>query len=163
AAGTPILISENFYRQGDRYREENGEKIDRFITGEFIAGTVYGCQVVVTNPTSARQKLSVLIQLPIGAIPVGNRQTTTTPMRERHTYQPALWSYSLYHNAPAAAGQYLLHVDQIVNECGGLIQSPLLSVDPVARHQYEHLEYKPLINARAHSLGHRRQIVNARL
>jgi hypothetical protein len=84
-------------------------------------------------------------------------------LRERHTYQPTLWSYAIYHNAPAAARQYLLHVDQIVNECGGPIQSPLLSVDPVARHQYEHLEYKPLVNARAHSLGHRRQIVNARL
>jgi hypothetical protein len=33
-------------------------------------------------------------------------------------------------------------------------------VDPVARHQYEHLEYKPLVNARAHALGNRRQIVN---
>jgi hypothetical protein len=35
-----------------------------------------------------------------------------------------------------------------------------LTVDPVARHQYEHLEYRPLVNARAHSLGSRRQIVN---
>jgi hypothetical protein len=41
--------------------------------------------------------------------------------------------------------------------------SPLLTVDPVARHQYEHLEYKPLVNARAHSLGQQRQIVNARI
>jgi hypothetical protein len=41
----PILISQNFHRQGDRYREENGEKINKFLTGEFVAGTVYGCQV----------------------------------------------------------------------------------------------------------------------
>ncbi|HTN76385.1 MAG TPA: hypothetical protein VL096_14100, partial [Pirellulaceae bacterium] len=34
--------------------------------------------------------------------------------------------------------------------------------DPVARRSYEHLEYKPLVNARAHSLGQRRQIVNDR-
>jgi hypothetical protein len=33
----------------------------------------------------------------------------------------------------------------------------------VARHQYEHLEYKPLVSARVHSLGQRRQIVNVRL
>ena len=39
----------------------------------------------------------------------------------------------------------------------------ILTIDPVARHQYEHLEYKPLVNARAHSLGKRRQIVNDRL
>src|SRR5439155_11821009 len=39
AAGpTPILISQNFYRQADRYRDENGERLDRFIIGEIIAG-----------------------------------------------------------------------------------------------------------------------------
>src|SRR5207249_9314296 len=262
---------QNFYRLGDRYREENGEKIDKFVTGEFLVQTVYGCQVVVTNPTSARQRLSVLIQLPVGAVPVSNGQFTKSVMldlepyrtqaidyffyfplpgkaaqfvqfpvhvakndkfivaaspaafdvvekpskldtsswefvsqngtaeevlallsrenvhalnlekiafrmkdrtffeavlqllRDRHAYQATLWSYSLLHNDPAAARQYLAHVEQVVTECAGPIRSPLLAVDPVARHQYEHLEYKPLANARAHSLGHRRQIVNNRL
>src|SRR5439155_7090870 len=84
-------------------------------------------------------------------------------LRERHAYQSTLWSYALLHNVPAAARQYLLHVEQIVAECGGPIRSPLLTVDPVARHQYEHLEYKPLVNARVHSLGQRRQIVNGPL
>src|SRR5207247_4636036 len=81
-------------------------------------------------------------------------------LRERHAYNATLWSFALFHNAPEAARQYLLHVEQLVAECGGPIRSPLLTVDPVARHQYEHLEYKPLVNARAHSLGQRRQIVN---
>jgi hypothetical protein len=266
-AQTPILISQNFYRLGDRYREENGEKIDKFVTGEFLIQTVYGCQVVVTNPTSARQRLSVLIQIPVGSVPVSNGQFTKSVMldlepyrtqaidyffyfpmpgkfvqfpvhvaknerfivaappatfavvekpskldtsswefvsqngtaeevlallsrenvhalnlekiafrmkdraffeavlqllRERHAYQATLWSYSLFHNDSEAARQYLAHVEQIVNECGGPIRSPLVTVDPVARHQYEHLEYKPLVNARAHSLGQRRQIVNNR-
>jgi hypothetical protein len=261
AAGqTPILISQNFYRQSDRYREENGERFDKFVTGEFLVHTVYGCQVVITNPTSARQKLSVLMQLPVGAVAVANGQFTKTLMldlepyrtqaidyffyfplpgrfahfpvhvaknekfiaaaqpvmfdvvekpsqldtasweyvsqngtsaqvlallarenihaldlekiafrmkdraffeavlqllRERHAYHATLWSYALFHNVPAAARQYLLHTEQIVAECGGPIRSPLLTVDPVARHQYEHLEYKPLANARAHSLGQR--------
>jgi hypothetical protein len=83
-------------------------------------------------------------------------------LQERHTYQPTLWSYGLLHDDPAAISQYLAHVDPIVAECGGPIKSPLLTVDPVARHLYEHLEYKPLVNARAHSLGQRRQIVNAK-
>src|SRR5207244_944732 len=84
-------------------------------------------------------------------------------LRQRHTYNATLWSYGLLHNLPEPARQYLLHVEQIVAECGGPIRSPLLTVDPVVRHQYEHLEYKPLVNARAHALGQRRQIVNARL
>src|SRR5205823_15024619 len=31
------------------------------------------------------------------------------------------------------------------------------------RHQYEHLECRPLVNGRCHALGKRRQIVNPRL
>src|SRR5262249_27059561 len=29
ASTTPILVSQNFYRHGDRFREENGEKYDK--------------------------------------------------------------------------------------------------------------------------------------
>jgi hypothetical protein len=265
AAQTPILISQNFFRQGDRYRQENGERIDKFITGEFIVATVYGCQVVVTNPTSSRQKLSVLLQVPVGAIPVGNGQPTKSLMfdlepyhtqaieyffyfplpgkfahfpvqvarnekliaaaqpvtfdvvekpskldtssweyvsqngtndevlallgrenvfalnlekiafrmkdraffeavlqllRERHAFNATLWSYGLFHNIPEAARQYLLYTEQLVAECGGPLRSSLLTIDPVTRLYYEHLEYKPLVNSRVHALGQRRQIVN---
>ncbi len=261
----PILISQNFYRNGDRFREENGEKFDKFVSAEFVVHTVYGCQVVVTNPTSSRQKLSVLLQLPLGAIPVLNGQftrsvpidlepyrtqtidyffyfpragkfphfpvhvakneqyvtsaqpftfnvvdkptkidttswdyvsqhgtnedvlaflnrenvralnldkiafrmkdflffeATTKLLQERHLYQPTLWSYGIFHNHVPSARQFLLHADALVNEAGGPIESTLLKIDPIARHQYEHLEYKPLVNARAHSLGRKRQIVN---
>jgi hypothetical protein len=263
----PILVSQNLYKLSDRYRQENGEQVDKFVTEEFVIHTVYGCQVVVTNPTSARQKLSVLLQIPRGAIPVLNSQATRTAhvtlepyhtqtidyhfyfptagkfphypvhvsknedliafaqpftfnvvdkptkidtesweyvsqyasndevlkflsahninslnlekiafrMREpaffsaaiqlltqRHVYQHTLWSYSLMHNVPSAAREFLQYADQIVNECGGRLVSPLLTVDPVARHTFEHLEYKPLVNARAHSLGKHRQILNNR-
>jgi hypothetical protein len=261
----PILVSQNFYRNGDRFRDENGEKLDKFVSGEFIVHTVYGCQVVVTNPTSSRQKLTVLLQLPIAAMPVANGQYTrsvaldlepyrtqtidyffyfpkpgkfahfpvqvakneqfviaaqpttfdvvekptrldtsswdyvsqngtneevlaylsrenvqalnldkiafrmkergffevvTRLLAERHVYHPTLWSYGILHADLTTARQFLLHSDQLVAMCGGPIASTLLTIDPVARHQYEHLEYKPLVNARAHSLGNRRQIVN---
>src|SRR5262249_12834850 len=87
-------------------------------------------------------------------------ETVLPLLRERHVYHQTLWSYAIYHNSLAAARQYLLHNEQIVAECGGPIKCALLTIDPVARHQYEHLEYKPLVNARAHSLGKQRQIVN---
>jgi hypothetical protein len=260
-----ILVSQNFYRHGDRYKDENGERLDKFVTDEFVIQTVYGCQVVVTNPTPSRQRLSVLIQVPVGAMPVSNGQPTKTvhldlepyhtqivdyqfyfpksgqfahfpvhvakaealvaaaapfsfnvvdkptkldteswdyvaqngsaeqvfamigrenihaldldkiafrmrdkaffetalaTVQERHAFNATLWSYGIYHNDLPAARQYLAHVDTIVNECGGPIDSSLLTVDPVGRHQFEHLEYRPILNARAHSLGHVRQIVN---
>jgi hypothetical protein len=86
--------------------------------------------------------------------------TVITLLNERHLFQPTLWSYGLFHGEVPAARQYLLHQDNLVAEAGGPIESTLLTIDPVARHQYEHLEYKPLVNARAHSLGRKRQIVN---
>ncbi len=264
---TQILVNENFYRAGDRYRDENGERFDKFVTQEFVIHTVYGCQVVVTNPTPSRQRLSVLIQIPVGAIAVANGQptksvlldlepyrtqivdyqfyfpksgqfphfpvqvakaetlvaaaapftfnvvdkptkldteswdyvsqngtdeqvvaflnrenvnaldlekiafrmkdkaffeTVITLLEQRHVYNATLWSYAVLHNITPTAREYFAHLDQVVAWCGGPIVSPLLVVDPVARYQYEHLEYKPLVNARAHSLGHVRQIVNGR-
>jgi hypothetical protein len=264
---SPVLISQNFYRLGDRFRQENGEKTDKFVTGEFVIEAVYGCEVVVTNSSSAKQKLAVLVQLPTGSVPVGNAKFTRTVqlelepyrtqtidvlfyfpgpgqfvdfpvhvardekllaaaepanfdvvakptkidteswdyvsqegtteqllallnreniqtldlekiafrmrdqatfesvirlLRERHIYQNTLWSYGLFHNAPAVAREYLLHAESIVVACAGPIRSPLLVIDPIARRQYQHLEYKPLVNARTHALGKRRQIVNAK-
>ncbi|HND51037.1 MAG TPA: hypothetical protein PLV92_01520, partial [Pirellulaceae bacterium] len=268
AAGTPILVSQNFFRANDRYREENGERSDKFVKEEFLTHVVYGCQVVVTNPTSARQKLNVLLQIPRGAMAVANGQATRTQfvtlepynaqtieyffyfpaagqfihypvhvakneeliasaqpfefkvvdeptkvdteswehvsqngspadviaflnkanlgrinlekiafrmkdkaffeqviglLAERHVYHPTLWSYGFVHQATGAMGEFLKHQDAIANICGGRLQCPLLTIDPVVRHMYEHLEYKPLVNARAHTLGARRQIVNQRL
>ncbi len=58
---------------------------------------------------------------------------------------------------------YLEHVNEFVAQCGTYLNSPLLKIDPVARYTYQHLDYRPLVNARAHRLGQRREIVNNRL
>jgi hypothetical protein len=56
----------------------------------------------------------------------------------------------------------LQHSDPFVAQCGSYIDSPLLTIDPVARKSYQHMDYRPLVNARAHQLGRRRQILNDR-
>jgi len=264
----PVLVGQNFYKPNDRFIDVNGERTDKYVTGEFIINTVYGCQVVVTNPTSTRQRLSVLVQVPTGAIPVANGMMTRTVsvdlepyrthtvdfqfyfpragrfthypahvskaervvavastaqievlekprsldttswdylsqfgtddeviavmnrencsalnlekiafrmkdrgffekaislLKSRHVFHATLWSYGIFHNATAPAREYLAHHDAFVVRCGGPIDTPLLTVDPVERFSYEHLEYKPLVNARTHALGNRRQIVNGAL
>ncbi len=261
-----ILVNQNFYKADDRYRDENGERSEKYVTAEFVIHTVYGCQVVVTNPTPSRQKLAVLLQIPVGSLPLAGGKPTRTVLLDlepyrtqtidysfyfpqsgqfahfpvqvakneklvataapftfnvvdkptkldteswdyvsqngtpeqviaflerenvnalnleriawrmkdaayfktvvgllanRHVYNSTLWSYSLLHNEVTAARTFLQYADQLYNETGqGPLTSPLVSYDPVLRHTYEHLEYKPLINARAHSLGSQRQIVN---
>jgi hypothetical protein len=262
-----VLVGQTYFRQGERHRIVDGEQVDLHVTEEFLVHTVYGCQVVITNPNSSRQKLNVLLQIPQGAIPVLNGRGTKsvsltlepyhtqtieyffyfpaagqfphfpvhvghkadlvafappftlnvveqpsrvdeeswdfvsqsgTPeavltyldthnvelldldqiawrmheatffdavvsrLAARHVYNHTLWSYALKHNAPAAAREYLQHCDDVVELVGGRLRSPLLTVDPLLRRSFEHLEYRPLVNARAHALGKRRQIVNDR-
>ncbi len=266
--GAQLLVSQNFYRHGDRYIEQAGEKIDKFVSAEFLTGVVYGCQVVVTNPSSSRQKLDLLFQIPQGAIPVLQTQATKslpvalepyhtqtfdfqfyfpaagkfphypvhlsrnfktaasaepftfnvvpratqadkasweyvsqnsepaevigfleqnnlytlnldlmawrlsdvdfakkalTLLRTRHVYHPTTWSYALQHNITEGVTDYLMHADGFLAQCGAYIDCALIKHDPVERRIYQHLEYSPLINARAHQLGARRQIMNDKL
>jgi hypothetical protein len=265
---TPVLVTQNLYRDDDRYVEEGGERRDKLVTGDLLKQVVYGCQVVVTNPTSSRQKLDVLLQIPFGALPVAAARHThslrvtlepyhtwtadylfyfpragTFPhypvhaardekvvafaetrtltvldapaavdltswevlsqqgtsaevlerlrqanlgrlqldriawrmrdrsffdqaiavLEERHGYDATLWSYALHHGVATAAREYLKGRDDFVAQCGAALESPLLTIDPVERRSLEHLEYAPLINARAHRLGKSRQILNDRL
>jgi hypothetical protein len=78
---------------------------------------------------------------------------------ERFTYHHALWSYALYHQDEGRMSDYLER-SPMAGRVGFYFESPMLSVDPVERKWYQHLEYKPLVNARAHQLGKTRKILN---
>lgn len=82
-------------------------------------------------------------------------------LSRRHHYQHLLWSYGIHHQVPTVISQYLQH-SSYAEQCGDYLKSELLTLDPVCRGRYEHLEYKPLVNARAHRLGGRRKILNHR-
>ena len=84
-------------------------------------------------------------------------------LTNRHAFDHTLWSYSIMHNDVATANEYLQSSDSFVAATGKQLESPLLTIDPVLRHTYQHREYRPLINARAHQLGKRRQILNDRM
>ena len=264
---TPILISQNYFRHGDRFIQVGNERRDKFITDEFLVQTVYGCEVVVTNPSSAPRKLDVLFEIPVGAIPVlsGHKtnseylrlegyntetiefyfyfpvvgtysqfpvhassseqllaaadavefkvvktlskidttswayvsqngsdeqvleyltvnnvhnlnlveiafrmrdksmfQQTTSLLKSRHQYDHTLWSYAVLHDLATDVNHFLDHENRVNTVVGYHLVSPLLTIDPVIRRIYEHMEYRPLVNARAHQLGPKRQILNDR-
>ena len=264
---TSVLVSQNFFQVNDRYRYEGPDRLDKFVTDEFIKQTAYGCQVVVTNPTSAKQKIDLLLQIPRGSMPLKSTKETRSVhleldpyrtssieyffyfpesgdyahypvnvakneeviafaestvfnvvdqpskidktswayisqfgteqevldyldannlqrtdmnkiawrMKEKsffnqivsylgrnHIYNPTLWAYGVKHNAAGNIRQFLNFSDSFVNTTGPYIDAELLTNDRVARKSYEHLEYDPLINARAHQLGKQRQILNNR-
>jgi hypothetical protein len=263
---SPILIHQNYFQSTDPFVYDGNEQHDKFVKDEFLFRTPYGCQIVVGNPTSSRQKLQILLQIPNGAIPVQSGfYTKSVPMtlepfatrkfeyhfyfpqagkfrhypvqvtkneavltsaipgvlnvvealtqldkssweyisqngsdkevlkyiekhnlnridleniafrmrnrkffnktiqmlHDRHFYHPTLWSYGILHQEKTIISEFLQH-SAFVNKCGLHIRSPLLNIDPVEQQSYQHLEYRPLVNARAHPLGSRRKILNDR-
>jgi hypothetical protein len=86
----------------------------------------------------------------------------TAKLAGRHAWDQTLWSYGIFHGDTPTARQYLLHREDFLSQCGRWLESELVSIDPVARHWYQHLEYQPLVNARAHQLGRDRKILNDR-
>jgi hypothetical protein len=269
-----ILLSQNFYRADSRYVNDGGERLDNFVKEEFLKQIAYGCQVVITNPTSSVRKLRYLTQIPTGAMPLQNGfysdgrpfrlepystrtfdfyfyfpetgdfpiypiqvasqkgrlaggksfvfkvvdklskrdetswawisqngtekeviqylrnhnmnrialdkiafrmrnkkeggdgkdffDQTLKLLSDRFAYDSTLWAYALYHKDDDRLKEYLSR-SAMVTRCGLYLESPLLTLDPVQRGVHQHLEYKPLVNARAHQLGKDRKILNDRL
>jgi hypothetical protein len=81
-------------------------------------------------------------------------------LEARHVYHDTLWSYGVLHNEPAAVREFLRH-SPFAGRCGLWLESPLLTLEPVERAAYQHLEYAPLVNPRAHRVGAERTIPNA--
>ncbi len=266
---TPILVSQNFFRNDDRIEYLGNEPSDKFVADEFLTGVLYGGQVVVTNPTSSTQRLDLLLQIPRGALPANGSDYTRTQhvqlapfsaakqefyfyfpassgeenfphypvqiakeekviawakafsfkvrdqlstidkasweylsqygteaqvidflngnninrvelgriawrvrenakflkkvvalLERRHVYDQTLWSYGIFHNVLPVARQFLFHREDFLRKCGGPLESQLVSIEPVLRHWYQHLEYSPLVNARSHRLGSNHKILN---
>lgn len=269
ASDASILVGQNFFRHGDRYVQEGNVRRDKFVSGEFLRGVVYGSQVVVTNPTSAPLELDVLLQIPRGAVPVSgthytksrfvslgayatvsldtyfyfprtgdfgaypvhvSREGTTlafadptsldvvdrlsevdtttweyisqegTPeqvltfleernphrldlglvawrlvdprsyqsfgralfdtLKRRKVYSDTLWAYSLRHNDVSRLQEYLRQQESVYQRAGSGLESTLVTTDEVERKWYQHLEYRPLVNARVHPFGAQRKIQN---
>jgi len=81
-------------------------------------------------------------------------------LNRRHTWSQTLWSYGLLHGDQVTLGEYLRH-SPFADRCGLRLVSPVLTLEPVERYAYQHLEYAPLVNARAHQVGARPKILNA--
>jgi hypothetical protein len=104
-----LLVSQNFYRHGDRYRMEGNEKFDKYVTDEFLAGAVYGANIVVTNPTSSPQKLDLLLQTPRGSLPVIGSKPTDSRRVRLDPFTTQSFEYAFYFPAPGADGEKFPH------------------------------------------------------
>lgn len=90
-------------------------------------------------------------------------ERTLAALERARVFSPVLWSYALEHRDPRRAAEYLRHRDDFLRQLGPVLEAGGFSLEPVERGWYEHLEYAPLVNARAHRLGGRLQIANKTL
>ena len=81
-------------------------------------------------------------------------------LTEYGIYHPTLWAYSIKHNDAPKLTQFLEADGNIASRVGPVFSSELMSVEPVERLQFEHLDFRPLIVARMHPLGVKRVILN---
>ena len=81
-------------------------------------------------------------------------------LKNRLVFNSTLYAYALLHKDESRIPEYVQNCDAITNQIKGYFSSRLVKIDPIERHTYQHLEYFPLINARAHALGKRREILN---
>jgi hypothetical protein len=114
AAG--LLITEAFFRADDRDREEGNEKFEKLVTGEFLAGVVYGAKIVVTNPTSTKQTVLLLTQIPRGALPVALSKMTDSIRLELEPFATSKRDVFFYF--PEAAAEPLPHYPATLTRAG---------------------------------------------
>src|SRR5690606_5969071 len=108
----PILVSENFFRANDRYVQQGGEERDKFVTDEYLVQEVYGCQVVVTNPTSSRQPLDLLLQIPAGAMPLAKGKATFNTRLLLEPFHTQTIEYQFYFPKTGTFAHYPAHVSR---------------------------------------------------
>ncbi|MEL7497789.1 MAG: hypothetical protein AAFN77_09280 [Planctomycetota bacterium] len=120
---TKILVSENFFQQNDRYRYEDGVQFDKFVTDEFLAHTLYGGQVVITNPTSTPQQVELLVQIPAGSVASNGSQETRTELLDLKPFSTQTFQYYFYFPTEGDFGHYPAHVasdDEVLAVADGI-------------------------------------------
>ena len=93
---------------------------------------------------------------------VATYRRVTALLASRHVYDDTLWAYALEHDDAPGLAAWLSH-SSFADRCGPHLVSPLLVLDPVERCDYQHLEYAPLVNPRAHPLAGKRTVLDERL
>ncbi len=112
ASGPPLVVGQNYVRHDDRHDFVDGEQIDKYVTGPLATGVVYTCQIVLANPTSTRQRIAALVQIPRGSLPVGGAKATTTIDVALAPYGTHGHEYSFYVPFAGACTHFPVHVSR---------------------------------------------------
>ena len=103
SASNSISISSSYFDPFELFIEGSAdgesERTDRFVS-EFLTRKLYGCRVVLTNVSSNKQRVEVLLQIPSGSMSVGSNYkkglNTTTRFVEIASYSSTVITYLFY-------------------------------------------------------------------
>ena len=101
-----VLVAQRFFDPAEQFTyNDKNQKVEKPVE-EFLVRQVYACQVILTNVSSVNQSLSVMWQLPVGALPVGNMDYSknitetvgpfSTRTREFFFYFPKAGQYAMF-------------------------------------------------------------------
>ena len=85
--------------------------------------------------------------------------SATSILRDRLCFSPDVTSYGFRHNDPASIREYLENTGAPCN-LGQWLDSQLLEIRPRVHHDWQTLEFDPLVNARAHRFGNESRITH---
>ena len=116
---SPLLINQYVLRLDDSETWIDGAKVEKPVTGEFLANVVYASVVVITNPGLARVDVDLLSQIPRGSLPCqGGARSRCQPVRlepgstERVSvgfYFPVAGDFAQFPAHASQAGRLLAH------------------------------------------------------
>ena len=112
SGGAPLVVGMSYVRADDRHDWSGGEPVDKYVDGPFAVGVVYTCQVVLANPTSSRQRVAALVQIPRGSIAVGGARPTHTIDALLEPYGTHGHELSFYFPAAGRWSHFPVHVSR---------------------------------------------------
>jgi hypothetical protein len=110
--GAPLVVGMSYVRADDRHDWSSGEPVDKYVLGPLAAGVVYTCQVVLANPTSSRQRVAALVQIPRGSIALAGARPTHTIDALLEPYGTHGHEVSFYFPAPGRWSHFPVHVSR---------------------------------------------------
>jgi hypothetical protein len=111
-SGPPLVVGMSYVRADDRHDWINGEQVDKYVEGPLATGVVYTCQIVLANPTSSRQRIAALMQIPRGSIPVGGARPTQTIDIVLEPYGTHGHEYAFYFPIAGSWSHFPVHVSR---------------------------------------------------
>ena len=139
--GQPIMVMQNFFDPADRFITEKGEQIEKHVKDEFLRHKAYSCGVVVTNVSSARQRVEVLLQVPVGAIPISKSLFTKSVFVDLQPYTTQRLEYSFYWPAAGVYDHFPAQVCKDEKVIASALPTRLNVVNAFTKHDKESWEF----------------------